>query len=332
MKKLISLILFIGLLAGCEKPAPPEDINTVDNPILKSTSLIVPDDHATIQEAVNAAPDGSTITIKEGTYEELVQIYFRNNLTLIGENALICPPDEIIEGEGSFNIDILESSNIIVKHLKFDGKLDTKTYPIDRAIAFTNSSGEVTHNKIHGYSVGIACYCLSELPYPGPEDMIDITISKNDFTACYGQNINIIGNYIVNIEQNSFNFKFDHSRSFDEQFPHWFGIEMSGGTGTILKNKFKLQEGTNFHVYSVGIRLMMKSNNLDIFDYMVALHDLDVIQSIIKGTNVGISVNTDEEYALVWAIYGLSLQNTTFVQVDEEYLFYNNEVPIEIIP
>ena len=125
MKKVIAISLLLGLFIGCEKSSLLEDTIHDAEPALQSsltllstpTDLIVPDDYLTIQEAVDAAEDGATITIKEGIYPELVSIHWRKDITLIGENATLCPPADIINGEGSFNISILESSNIKIMNL-----------------------------------------------------------------------------------------------------------------------------------------------------------------------------------------------------------------------
>ena len=70
MKKIVVSILLLGLLTGCEMPALPEDVNPKTNSTVKSTSLIVAYDYATIQEVVNAVEDGDIIIIKEGIYPE----------------------------------------------------------------------------------------------------------------------------------------------------------------------------------------------------------------------------------------------------------------------
>ncbi len=54
--------------------------------------LIVPDDHATIQAAVDAAPAGGTVSVRPGTYAESVSV--RKSLTLRGLGGVptIAPP------------------------------------------------------------------------------------------------------------------------------------------------------------------------------------------------------------------------------------------------
>lgn len=64
----------------------------------QSTTIVVPDDFATIQQAVNFAKSGDTIFVKAGTYSESIVID-KNRLTLTGENK----QSTIIDGNGGTN-------------------------------------------------------------------------------------------------------------------------------------------------------------------------------------------------------------------------------------
>jgi nitrous oxidase accessory protein NosD len=49
------------------------------------TTIIVPDDYATIQEAINNANEGDTVFVRKGTYYETVIV--NKTISLVGENA-----------------------------------------------------------------------------------------------------------------------------------------------------------------------------------------------------------------------------------------------------
>jgi pectin methylesterase-like acyl-CoA thioesterase len=66
----VLLIAFTVALSGCG-----EDVVIVEG------AITVPDDYATIQEAIDAAEDGDVIVIREGTYRESID-FLGKNITL----------------------------------------------------------------------------------------------------------------------------------------------------------------------------------------------------------------------------------------------------------
>jgi len=246
----------------------------------------------------------------------------KNDITLIGENALIYPPDDATDPD--MNIYIEGCSNINVMNLNFNGEIDTKEYPVYSAIAFIHSSGEASNNKIEGYHRGIACY------NPNPElDAMDLKITNNNISDVTDAAIGLIGNFDVEIKHNVI---FCTDVSFDNWI-WWFGIRMDGGTGVISKNKIELKQGSDLPEITVGIRLN-KRDPAPHMAFMKELHDVDVIQNHIHRTDIGIMVNTDE-FDPYWCVHGVRLLNNKFVQVDDNYLIFNEceggEV-IEIVP
>ena len=87
MKKIAGLILLLGLIAGCEKsnlmgvinPGPDEG----DDASKSRSTILVPDDYPTIQQAVSTATEGETILVRESILTEQVFLYNDNDLTLI---------------------------------------------------------------------------------------------------------------------------------------------------------------------------------------------------------------------------------------------------------
>jgi len=51
----------------------------------EADTIVVPDDYGSIQEAINAASEGDTVYVKEGTYHENVVV--NKSLSLVGENV-----------------------------------------------------------------------------------------------------------------------------------------------------------------------------------------------------------------------------------------------------
>jgi parallel beta-helix repeat protein len=71
------------------------------------TTIIVPDDYSTIQEAINNANPGDTVSVKAGLYHE--QVVLRKPLSLVGENAA----STIIEGGETFGAVVRVTGNSI---------------------------------------------------------------------------------------------------------------------------------------------------------------------------------------------------------------------------
>jgi len=77
MKKLVYLIVVVvalGLIvAGCIPVVPPAEQSNTDN-LTKGSTINVPADYSTIQEAINAASPDDTIIVAAGTYNENIII------------------------------------------------------------------------------------------------------------------------------------------------------------------------------------------------------------------------------------------------------------------
>lgn len=69
--------------------------------------------YSTIQAAVNAASDDTTINVAPGTYREHVSINGKSNLTLVGAGAVIEAP----QGNDAAAIEVSSSSNISIDHM-----------------------------------------------------------------------------------------------------------------------------------------------------------------------------------------------------------------------
>jgi parallel beta-helix repeat protein len=79
MKKAATLTLVLALLLSAV--AVTQVVKEA-----KAETITVPDDYATIQNAINAANEGDTIFVKKGTYEEKT-LEIKKTLSLVGEGA-----------------------------------------------------------------------------------------------------------------------------------------------------------------------------------------------------------------------------------------------------
>jgi pectin methylesterase-like acyl-CoA thioesterase len=79
MKAKLALVMLSVVLIGMSATA-------VRIQSIKATTIIVPDNYPTIQEAVDAATNGDTVFVRSGEYDEDVVIDSKS-ISLIGEHA-----------------------------------------------------------------------------------------------------------------------------------------------------------------------------------------------------------------------------------------------------
>jgi parallel beta-helix repeat protein len=66
----------------------------LDVHLVRAATIVVPDDYSTIQEAINAANEGDTVFVRNGTYHE--RLVVNKTLSLVGEE----PQNTTIDGDG----------------------------------------------------------------------------------------------------------------------------------------------------------------------------------------------------------------------------------------
>jgi hypothetical protein len=89
---------FYLLLVGCAPvPQTPEASSADAGRIPPPCDVSVPEDAATVQAAVDAAPDGARICIGAGTFVGTVELTDRTDLTLVGKG----PGRTILDGDGA---------------------------------------------------------------------------------------------------------------------------------------------------------------------------------------------------------------------------------------
>ena len=94
---------------------------------VKGETIIVPDDYAYVQEAINAASDGDTILVSAGTYRE--SLYINKTLTLTGENK----ENTILDGKDEYSVVMVNSTVVVIS-----------------GFTVTNGSNGILLEKCHG--------------------------------------------------------------------------------------------------------------------------------------------------------------------------------------
>lgn len=177
----ISLVCMV-LLSG---------IFVVDSTVCKAepTTIVVPDDYSTIQEAVNAASNGDTVYVRAGTYYETVIV--NKSVSLTGENPLNTIIDE-------YGVDV-SASNVVICNFSI-----TNSWI---GISLTGSNITATGNCVLGNYFGIECESQEESA-PSNITITGNRVSNNSFgiKSTAGDwsnppsNISITGNNITENE------------------------------------------------------------------------------------------------------------------------------------
>lgn len=137
-----SLHLYSSTLA--DSLASPIPHTTVDSFVTVHREITVPDDYSTIQEAINAASNGDTVFVRNGTYFENVVV--NKTLSIIGEDAT----NTIVDGSGK-NQSVIE---VISNNVTLSG------FTVQNCSQASGTS--YAGVKIHGSGCNITESCISQ--------------------------------------------------------------------------------------------------------------------------------------------------------------------------
>ncbi len=161
---LLSLFLVLGLIPLVTAQAQQNNILTVD----KSGG----GDYTTIQEAINNAPDGSTIYVKAGTYSEIIDI--TKSINLIGEDEVVINP---ISEKNSYAMRIGAPQTKISKICVTNGAPG----PYAAGIYISASNTELEDCSVYDTPIGLAIWTSNNI------------INNCDFHGCKDEGIALLG-------------------------------------------------------------------------------------------------------------------------------------------
>lgn len=152
----------------------------------KPTTITVPDDHPTIQEAINAANLGDTIYVRTGTYSENVVV--NKTVTLIGENR----DATIIDGRNAGTVVNIASDNVIICNFTIlDSSMEYRFFGV--AISYQNNV-TIEDSNIRNNNIGIMLRNSKDIK-------VERNIVSNNYGGIivnYSQNITVTENYVSN--------------------------------------------------------------------------------------------------------------------------------------
>jgi nitrous oxidase accessory protein len=171
-----------ALIHGSSKKAPHGYSKSV---IANSSTILVPDNYTTIQEAINAADEGDTIFVRAGTYYE--HLVMDKPLSLVGENR----HNTTIDGNGTKIIIHLKADNINLSGFIIqNGELGI--------LFWYSNNNNCTGNAVSNNSYGIYLY------YSGDNVFTGNTVANSSQYGIYlvGSGYNVFtGNTVANSSQ-----------------------------------------------------------------------------------------------------------------------------------
>jgi parallel beta-helix repeat protein len=242
------------------------------------TTIIVPDDYSTIQEAVNAANPGDTVFVKSGTYCENVVV--NKTVSIIGEDK----ENTIIDGQENGDVILINANGVCIKGFtirnsslayyhsgvlfsfsNFSVISDSIIIDCNNGVCINSANGNnIEFNLICNNNWGISfCSLLEEKPLPSNNTLIHNDIANNSIGICLDDTS---GNVIVynNLENNYQgissegglnNSLTDNNITDSQEYGIWL-IHCDGNTlmGNIIRN-------SSYYLHSSGIYLVESFNN-----------------------------------------------------------------------
>jgi parallel beta-helix repeat protein len=181
-------------------------------------TITVPDDYPTIQEAINAAFENDTISVKNGTYYENVVV--NKIVSLVGENAL----GTVIDGGYSMDNVVAVTANSV----NVSGFTIRNSGAMSQGIYLQNTINDniIGNNVVSNY-LGIDLYTSHNSSVSGNN------ITGNEYgISLYSSNCNtVLGNNITTNNQYAFEISYSFNNTFSGN-----NIGTNNGEGVILGN------------------------------------------------------------------------------------------------
>ena len=268
----------------------------------ESNTIVVPDDYASIQEAVDAASDGDTVFVKNGIYSEPIELH--KPLTLLGEDSQNTVLEIVMKKYSPPRVILVNADNVTVSGFSIinsdigiwlddlDSEYEGEPPDNCRIVSnnFFNNSGAINYYK--GTNLTISGNNITDCRSIGISlGSKSCIVSDNNITNNYGSGISG-GDYNLTIKGNTIK-------------NNTIGIGRSGsGPDYIYEN--------NITENDVGIKFQRCNNST-------------IIRNNIEGNNVGIelvNIQETDEYPLGSdnIVYSNNLiDNSQQVLVNKEY-------------
>jgi len=150
---LISLVFSLSLVYAYQYYFATNFHQVQSGLVLLGATITVPDDYMTIQKAINAASDGDTVFVRNGTYYENVVV--NKSVSLVGENR----STTVIDGNFAGNVVIISANNVTFSDFTVQ---HSKNYPDAGIYVSSAQYCSVTGNKVVNNWLGINVFGSSD--------------------------------------------------------------------------------------------------------------------------------------------------------------------------
>jgi parallel beta-helix repeat protein len=281
------------------------------------TTIVVPDDYPTIQEAINAANPGDTVFVKAETYYENVVI--NKSISLVGEDKRYT----IIDGKGIATAIHVEANNVYLTNF---------TIRNEGFLTIGMQLSHVKNSKIFE-NILINCYDAIRMVDSSNNEVFNNTVRLDDETSAsteIGESVIIIitvykhGILLANSSQNIISW--NNITNYD------YGIMLSWSPNNILRENRMANNQWNFAVKGEYVNDIDTSNTVDDKPIYYWFHKQDITVPSNAGYIVLINSTriTIKNLNLTHNEQGILIVNTinsTIFKNDIE----NNKVGIELI-
>jgi hypothetical protein len=165
---------------GAQTTGPLWDFTTVNPPGPAELHVGPGQDYATIQEAIDAASDGDSIIVHEGTYDAFT-IESRNNINIIGEGAVTVNSGKMFAAGAECWVMalVMNSTNINIDSIVFDGgEIEVNML---EGIAYSDSTGSIAGaavRNITGSEMAMGVCLWGQAQGSAAVDISDLTVEN----------------------------------------------------------------------------------------------------------------------------------------------------------
>lgn len=214
-------------------------LSYVYNATFTAGILHVPQDYATIKQALAAAQPQETVLVSPGTYHEQFQV--PSNVTLQGQD----PTSTIIDGDGIVNQAVVylgngsSISNVTIQH--------SGTNFWDAAIWADQGPVTISNTHLFNNSMGIVRYCYSP-PCTDTSTITNNLVANNAYTGIliHGAQAVVQNNTVVTNKLQGITFESSAQGSCIENIVAFGGTGLTATSSTLLINNLLWKNTNNY--------------------------------------------------------------------------------------